>query len=335
MKKQRWLFPVVLLSVALMGAGCGGDDDSPAVGGDTDSSTPKPSFAAGTTMAALQAKGKIVVGTKFDQPGLGQKNPLTGKVEGFDPEIAKIVAAAIFGGTPADAGSKIEFIETTSPNRELFIENGTVDIVVATYTINDARKQRIDFAGPYYVAHQDIMVKAEDDSIKSVADLAGKRVCSVRNSTPAKRIRDMVPDADLQEFDTYTLCKEELLNGRTDAVTTDDAILLGFASENPTALKVVGNQFSTEPYGIGLKRGDDEFRKFVNDTLDQSYANGQWTAAFDSTLGKSGVKAPTPPPVDRYTSAGPATTTVGGEATTTTAAATTTTTAAATTSTTG
>jgi len=323
MKKQRWLIPIVLLTVALMGAACGSDDE-PTVGGSTDSTTAKPAFAAGTTMAALQAKGKIVVGTKFDQPGLGQKNPLTGDVEGFDPEIAKIIAAGIFGGSPADAGDKIEFKETTSPNRELFIENGTVDIVAATYTINDARKQRIDFAGPYYVAHQDIMVKADDTSINSVADLAGKRVCSVRNSTPAGRIRTMVPDATLQEFDTYTLCKEELLNGRTDAVTTDDAILLGFASENPTALKVVGNQFSTEPYGIGLKRGDEAFRTFINDLLEQSYSNGQWKAAFDETLGKSGNEAPTPPPVDRYTSAGPATTVAGG-ATTTTVAATTTT----------
>jgi glutamate transport system substrate-binding protein len=318
----------VLLTVALMGAACG-DDDSPTVeGGSTDSTTGRPTFASGSTMAALQAKGKIVVGTKFDQPGLGQKNPLTGEVEGFDPEIAKIIAAGIFGGSPEDAGDKIEFKETTTPNRELFIENGTVDIVAATYTINDARKQRIDFAGPYYVAHQDIMVKAEDESIKSVADLAGKRVCSVRNSTPAGRIRTMVPDANLQEFDTYTLCKEELLNGRTDAVTTDDAILLGFASENPTALKVVGNQFSTEPYGIGLKRGDEAFRTFINDTLEQSYSNGQWKAAFDETLGKSGNEAPTPPPVDRYTSAGPATSsTAPGETTTTTAAATTSTTA--------
>ena len=328
MRRQRWFVPIVLLTVALLGAACG-DDDSPTVeGGSTDSTVARPTFAAGTTMAALQAKGKIVVGTKFDQPGLGQKNPLTSEVEGFDPEIAEIIAAAIFGGSPEDAGDKVEFTETTSPNRELFIENGTVDIVVATYTINDTRKQRVAFAGPYYVAHQDIMVKADDDSIKSVADLAGKRVCSVRNSTPAGRIRTMVPDANLQEFDTYTLCKEELLNGRTDAVTTDDAILLGFASENPTALKVVGNQFSTEPYGIGLKKGDDAFRNFINDTLEQSYANGQWKDAFDETLGKSGVEAPTPPPVDRYTADGSATTsTAPGETTTTTVAATTSTTA--------
>jgi glutamate transport system substrate-binding protein len=340
MRKQRWLVPIVLVTVALLGAACGGND-SPTVSGDsTASTTGRPSFPAGTTMAKLQAKGKIVLGTKFDQPGLGQKNPLTGEVEGFDPEIAKIVAAGIFGGKPADAGKYLDPKETTSPNRELFIENGTVDIVVATYTINDTRKQRVDFAGPYYVAHQDIMVKADDNSIKSVADLAGKRVCSVRNSTPAGRIRTMVPDADLQEFDTYTLCKEELLNGRTDAVTTDDAILLGFASENPTALKVVGNQFSTEPYGIGLQRGDDAFRTFINDLLEQSYSNGQWKAAFDATLGKSGVQAPTPPPVDRYSSLGVATsvagetTTSSGE-TTTTAGGSTTTTAPATTSTTG
>jgi len=309
------LIGALLAAVALTATACGSSDDGTVSGGQpSDTTVAKPTFPAGSTMATIQAKGKLVLGTKFDQPGLGQKNPLNNQVEGFDVEIAKIVAAAIFGGKASDAGGKIEFKETTTPNRELFLENGTVDIVVATYTINDARKQRIDFAGPYYVAAQDILVRADDTSIKTVADLGGKRVCSVRNSTPAGRIRSMVPTAQLAEFDTYSLCKDELLANRTDAVTTDDAILLGFASENARALKVVGNKFSTEPYGIGLAKmqggaPNDTFRNFINDTLQRSFGNGEWAAAFDSTLGKSGLKAPQPPPIDRYTAGAAATTT--------------------------
>jgi glutamate transport system substrate-binding protein len=318
MRKRGWAFLTVLVALSLVAAGCGDDDDDETTTGGGSQTTAAgataPTFAAGTTMARLQQKGRIVLGTKFDQPGLGQKNPLNNQVEGFDVEIAKIVAAGLFGGSPSDAGSKIEFKETTTPNREAFLENGTVDIVVATYTINDARKQRIDFAGPYYVAAQDILVRADDTSIKAAADLAGKRVCSVRNSTPAGRIRTMVPTAQLIEFDTYSLCKDELLANRADAVTTDDAILIGFASENPRQLKVVGNKFSTEPYGIGIAKlqggqPDDTFRNWINDRLEESFRNGTWKAAFDSTLGKSGVTAPQPPAVDRYSATVAATTT--------------------------
>ena len=310
------LMAASLVAVALVATACGDSDDDPAVGGgqSTGTTLAQPTFPADSTMAKIQSRGRLVLGTKFDQPGLGQKNPLNNQVEGFDVEIAKIIAAGIFGGRPSDMTSKIEFKETTTPNRELFLENGSVDIVVATYTINDARKQRIDFAGPYYIAAQDLLVRADDSSIKQASDLAGKRVCSVRNSTPAGRIRTMVPTANLAEFDTYSLCKDELLANRTDAVTTDDAILIGFASENPRALKVVGNRFSTEPYGIGLAklaggRPDDVFRNFLNDKLEESYRNGTWSAGFDATLGKSGVKAPTPPPVDRYTAGAAASTT--------------------------
>ena len=332
MRKRAWSLVPIVLVLALVATACGDDDDEPAVGGgqSSDTTLARPTFASDSTMARIQAKGKIVLGTKFDQPGLGQKNPLTNEVEGFDVEIAKIVAASIFGGRPADAARYIEFKETTTPNREAFLENGTVDIVVATYTINDARKQRIDFAGPYYVAAQDILVRADDNSIRQASDLAGKRVCSVRNSTPARRVREMVPEAQLIEFDTYSLCKDELLANRADAVTTDDAILIGFASENPRQLKVVGNRFSTEPYGIGIAKPggqpDDAFRNFLNDVLERSYQDGTWKAAFDSTLGKSGVTAPQPPPVDRYSSSAAAPTTTSTTTSPTTSTTTSTTT---------
>jgi glutamate transport system substrate-binding protein len=321
------LLGVTLVAVALTAAACGGGDDNSTVsGGQSTTTVAKPTFAAGTTMASLLSKGKITVGVKFDQPGLGQKNPLTNKVEGFDVEIAKQIALGIFGGNASDIESKIEFKESTTPNRETFIENGTVDIVVATYTINDARKQRIDFAGPYYVAGQDIMVKTADNSIKSVTDLNGKKTCSVRNSTPAATVKRLAPQADLTEFDQYSDCVQALRDGRVTSVTTDNSILLGFVNASPTEFKIVGNKFTEEPYGIGLKRGDDAFRTYINDRLEAIYANGEWAKLFAATLGKLGIPTPTPPPVNRYASAGvaPSTSSTVAGATTTTVAATTT-----------
>ena len=253
-------------------------------------------FPAGSTMAELAEAGTITVGTKFDQPGFGLANP-QGVPEGFDAEVAKIVA-----GELGIAPEEIEWKETVSANRESFIQNGDVDIVVATYTINDARKQLIDFAGPYYEAGQDIMVATGNPlAIEGPDDLAGKRVCSVEGSTPAQNIRDNYPEAQLTLFDVYSKCADALRNGQVDAVTTDNVILTGLVQGGQGAFELVGNPFTQEPYGIGLTKGDDEFRGFINDTLEQAFEDGSWAAAWDRTAGAiTGEPAPEPPTVDRY-----------------------------------
>ncbi|MGR6965495.1 transporter substrate-binding domain-containing protein [Geodermatophilus sp. URMC 61] len=253
-------------------------------------------FPAGSTMARLAEAGTMTIGTKFDQPGFGLANP-QGVPEGFDVEVAKIVAGGL-GIAPED----IQWKETVSANRESFIQNGDVDIVVATYTINDARKQLIDFAGPYYVAGQDIMVATGNPlGIEGPDDLAGKRVCSVEGSTPAQNIRDNYPEAQLTLFDVYSKCADALRNGQVDAVTTDNVILTGLVQGGQGAFELVGNPFTEEPYGIGLKKGDDDFRGFINDTLEQSFEDGSWAAAWDRTAGAiTGEPAPEPPTIDRY-----------------------------------
>ncbi len=253
-------------------------------------------FPAGSTMAELAEAGTITVGTKFDQPGFGLANP-QGVPEGFDVEVAKIVAGGL-GIAPED----IQWKETVSANRESFIQNGDVDMVVATYTINDARKQLIDFAGPYYVAGQDIMVATGNPlGIEGPDDLAGKRVCSVEGSTPAQNIRDNYPEAQLTLFDVYSKCADALRNGQVDAVTTDNVILTGLVQGGQGAFELVGNPFTQEPYGIGLAKGDDDFRTYVNDTLEQSFEDGSWAAAWDRTAGAiTGEPAPEPPTIDRY-----------------------------------
>jgi glutamate transport system substrate-binding protein len=301
----------LLAVVALAAAACGSDKKTTSSGATATTVSKAPTFAAGSTMATIQQKGKLVVGTKFDQPGFGLKNPTTGKVEGFDVEIAKLMAVGIFGGTAADVDSKIEFVETVSAVRESSIVDGKVDMVAATYTINDARKQIVDFAGPYFVAKQDIMVKKDDTSIKSVTDLNGKKVCSAQGSTSIKNVAAKAPQADLSiQFKTYSECAAALGDGRVQAVSTDNTILAGLVQQSAGAFKLVGNPFSDEPYGIGIKKGDDAFRTFLNDRIEAIQDSGDWKKAFDATLGKLGLKAPTPPKPDRYTSgAAPAATT--------------------------
>ena len=253
-------------------------------------------FPAGTTMAELAEAGSITVGTKYDQPGFGLLNP-DGVPEGFDVEIAKIIA-----GELGIAPEEITWTETVSANREPFIQNGQVDIVVATYTINDTRKQVVDFAGPYYVAGQDIMVAAGNpEGIQGPEDLAGKTVCSVEGSTPAQNIRDNFPEATLVTYDVYSKCADDLANGNVQAVTTDNVILTGLVAGNPEGFELVGNPFTEEPYGIGLPLGDTEFRNFLNDVLEEAYEDGTWAAAWDRTAGAiTGEEAPEPPAVDRY-----------------------------------
>ena len=227
-------------------------------------------FPEGSTMAALADAGSITIGTKFDQPLFGLVGP-DGIPEGFDVEIGMIIAEAL--GISADG---INWVETISSNREAFIETGQVDIVVATYTINDDRKERVAFAGPYYEAGQSILTLTSNTDIQGPDDLAGKRVCTVSGSTPEGTLLEQYPEAQVVPFGTYSECLEPLRNGQVDAVSTDNVILAGFAAENED-MEVRGEPFTEEPYGIGLARDDDEFRDWINDVLEEIFADGRWT----------------------------------------------------------
>jgi glutamate transport system substrate-binding protein len=287
-----------LATAGVVLAGCSSDAGNQAdqAADNTQAVETEASFEAGTTMAKLSEAGKIRVGTKFDQPGFGLLNP--DKVpEGFDASIATLIAGKL-GIAPDD----ISWVETVSANRESAITEGRVDMVVATYTINDKRKELIDFAGPYYEAGQDIMVaKGNPLKVEGPDDLAGKKVCSVEGSTPAENIRTNYPAATLTLFDVYSKCADALTNGQVDAVTTDNVILTGLVAGNPDGFELVGKPFTKEPYGIGITKGDQAFRDFINDTLEASFEDGSWADAWDATAGAiSGTDAPEPPKVDRY-----------------------------------
>jgi glutamate transport system substrate-binding protein len=293
--RSRWLVGL-LLALALVATACGGGGDESATsttaGGGGEETIEHP---PGSTMAEIQDRGTIKVGTKFDQPLFGLKRATTGEVEGFDVEIAKLIAEAI------DPDLEIEFVETPSAVREEVLVNGDVDMVVATYTINDTRKERVGFAGPYYVAGQDIMVPAGNpEGIEGVDDLNGKRVCSVTGSTSIENVRDQAPDAEVIEFGTYSQCADAMRDGRVDAVSTDNVILLGLIEESDGAFELVGNPFTEEPYGIGVPKDDEEFRAFVNDRLEEIFQNGEWAEAYERTVGTVDENTPEPPEVDRY-----------------------------------
>jgi glutamate transport system substrate-binding protein len=291
MGRSRTTFAAGLAVTALALSACGG-------GGNNTADSPKvtkPSVEAGTTMAKISAAGAMKVGTKFDQPGFGLKG-LNGELSGFDVEVSKIIAGAL--GVPAD---KIEWVEAPSKVREEVIEKGTVDMVVATYTINDKRKKRITFAGPYYVAGQQLMVKSADTKLKGPEDLKKNpdmKVCSVTGSTPAENIKPfLAKPSQLVLFDVYDKCANALRTNQVDAVTTDNVILLGFVGESKGAFKVVGKPFTKEPYGIGIKKGDVKFCQFINKTLKANSA--AYTKAWNDTEGKvKGSVTPTLPPAD-------------------------------------
>ncbi|MGX7729820.1 glutamate ABC transporter substrate-binding protein [Rhodococcus sp. 2H158] len=264
------------IAVAVLATACGGDEQR--------------------SVSQSAESGSLVVGIKFDQPGLGLRNP-DGTFTGFDVEVAKYVGQQL-GVAPEN----IEFKEAPSPQRETLIENGEVDYIVATYSITDTRKEKVDFAGPYFVAGQSLLVRADNTDITGPESLnGGKRLCSVAGSTPAQKVKDTyAQDVQLQEFDTYSACVEALRNGAVDAVTTDDIILAGYAAQYPGQLKVVGEPFTEERYGIGLAKGDTESRNQINDAIEEMISSGAWQAALESTVGPSGYPLPEPPQVDRY-----------------------------------
>ncbi|MYV54016.1 glutamate ABC transporter substrate-binding protein [Streptomyces sp. SID3212] len=254
------------LVLALTATACGGDsgDDSNNEGG-----------------------GKIAIGIKFDQPGLGLKTP-DGTFTGFDVDVATYVAKEL-GYDAKD----IEWKQAPSAERENLIANGDVKFVAASYSINDERKQKVDFAGPYFLAHQDLLVRADDTSITKPEDLNSKKLCSVTGSTSAQNVKEkLAPKAGLLEQGGYSECLTGLENKTVDALTTDDSILAGYAAqkEHEGKFKLVGLKLSDENYGIGLKKGDTELLGKINDALKKMESDGSWQKAVTANFGPAGYK---------------------------------------------
>jgi len=284
-KRWRWL-TALALALGVLALGACGDEDESSSGGDTATTEPAKSFAAGSTMKALQDKGEITIGVKFDAPPFGRKDPQSGDVEGFDIDLAKAIADEL-GATP-------KYIEALSDNRIAFLKDGTADLILSTMTINAERDEEIDFSEPYFIAKGRILVKKDDTSINGVKDLAGKKVCTALGSTYEETLKKQAPKAKRTLVDSYSECLELIQNGGVDAVSTDDVILTGMIIQDDT-LKLVGEDLTTEPYGVGIKQGDTAFKEFVDGVVAAYKQDGSWATSYQKWVGQYTGEKQDPP----------------------------------------
>jgi ABC-type amino acid transport substrate-binding protein len=292
MRKRSLLWLILLAVFALLAAAC--PQQQPRT---TQSPTPEPerTFAADSYMAVLKTKGKVVIGVKFDIPQFGLLNPATSKPEGFEIDLGNLIAEEL--GVPA------EFVEAISANRIPFLLEDKVDLILSNMTINEERKQQIDFSIVYYIARQRLLV-AKDSNIKNVDDLnAQTRVCSAQGSTSERNVRVAAPTAPLELRRLYSECFGLLQNNQVQAVSTDDVILLGFAKQEPERFGLVGDPFSSEPYGAGIKKGRVGFVDFVNDVIGDAKKDGTWLRYYNKWVRPISGEAGKPPPDEAAASA--------------------------------
>jgi putative glutamine transport system substrate-binding protein len=223
---------------------------------------------SGSTLDAIKARGTLKIGVKYDSPPFGSLNPTTNQVVGFDIDVGRALAKSILG----DA-NKVQWVQVTSANRIPLLQNGDIDMFIATATITPARLQQIDFSNVYYVAGESLLVK-KSSPIKTYKDLGGKSVCTTAGSTEDTEIRKLAPTATVQTFDSYADCFQALKNGRIDAMTTDNTILVGYMAQDPADLTLVGGLLSFEPYGIGIAKGNASLLAAVNAGLTGLFKNG-------------------------------------------------------------
>lgn len=239
--------------------------------------------AAGT-LAEMKKRDKFVVGVKYDLNLFGLKDPGTGKVEGFDIDIAKAIAKKVLGDE-----NKIELKEVTSKTRIPMLRNGEIDAIIATMTVTEERKQEVDFSDIYFMAGQSFLVK-KDSPINGIADIKkGTKVVTAKGSTSAVNVRAKAPDATVLEFENYAEAFTALKAGQGDALTTDNALLYGMAKQDPN-YRVTEGAFTEEPYGIAIKKGDQEFVTLVNDTLKELKNNGEYDKIYEKWIGSKPAK---------------------------------------------
>jgi ABC-type amino acid transport substrate-binding protein len=284
-KTTRWAL-ILALVLGLFVAACGDDEEEPAGGNGSEEAADVEQFPEDTTMGKIQAAGEIKIGVKYDVPPFGFKNPQTDEIEGFDVDLGQAVADKL--------GVEANFIEAISDNRIPFLQDGTVDIVLSTMTINAERAQEIGFSEPYYIARGRILVP-QDSDIAGVDDLAGKKVCTALGSTYEATIKEQAPDADLQLVDSYSECLELVQNGAVDAVSTDDVILTGMIIQDDTLKLTEGDPLTTEPYGAGLPKDDAEFKEFVDGVLEEYKSDGGWAEAYEKWIGQYTGEQQDPP----------------------------------------
>ena len=247
---------------------------------------------SGSTMEKIKKRGKLIVAEALDAPLLSQQDPTDpNTVSGFDADLAKLLAIYIIGKP------NVEIVPPASETSEAMLANGTVDVVFNTYTITEERAKQVAFAGPYFESGLAVAVKSDNKDITSEKDLDGKTVIVGANTPAVTEVPKIAPKATVTAFGTDPAAVQALIQGRGDAYVQDYTLLASDAASEKQ-IKVVGQPFTKEPYGIGLKHGDDDFKTFVNTWLKTIQKGGQWGKAWKTTLGTvTDSEIPTPPEI--------------------------------------
>lgn len=274
-KLLKWPSFMLVLILSLVLSGCSTGTDTPSTsgggggGGDTE---------AKGTIERIKERGKLIAGVKYDTKLFGLKDPASGNVEGFDIDIAKALAKQILGDE-----TKVELKEVTSKTRIPMLQNGDIDIIIATMTITDERKEQVDFSDVYFEAGQSLLVK-NDSAITGLESLSGVKVLAVKGSTSAQNIREKAPDAEVLEFDNYQDAFTALKAGKGEALTTDNIILIGM-QQTDNSFQLVGGNFTSEPYGMAIRKGDTAFVEEVNTLLKSLKDSGEYDSLHEKWLG--------------------------------------------------
>ncbi|HET8642133.1 MAG TPA: glutamate ABC transporter substrate-binding protein [Pseudonocardiaceae bacterium] len=246
----------------------------------------------GSTMARIQQRGYLIAGVDQNTYLFGYRNPFSGELSGFDVDIARQLALAIFG----DA-QKIQFRILTSAQRIPALKAGDVDVVVRTFTINCERRKEVEFSAVYFESSQRILVH-RGSTVTGLADLAGRKVCAAKDSTSINRIANAQPRPIPIEVANWSDCLVLFQLGQVDAISTDDTILAGMAEQDPYAKIVAGAALGAEPYGIGVPIANQDMVRFVNGVLERIVSDGTWTRIYQRHLAVLGP--PPRPPVPEY-----------------------------------
>ncbi len=242
----------------------------------------------GSTMAAIVQRGRLIAGVDQNTYPMGFRDPITGQVEGFDVDMLHAVSQALFGDP-----NRIQFKAITSADRIPVLQQGLVDIVARTFTIDCARAQQVGFSSVYFSAGQRVLVDS-DSPVRDVGDLSGKKVCATKGSTSLEALTEVASKPELVSVDNWTDCLVLMQQGQVAATSTDDTILAGLAAQDPYT-KVVGPRFADEPYGLAVPKTDTDFVRFINAVLEKIRADGTWTADYKHWLGDRLGPVPVPP----------------------------------------
>ncbi|MFX3636601.1 MAG: glutamate ABC transporter substrate-binding protein [Candidatus Pristimantibacillus sp.] len=277
MKAKKWMkvsLMLVVLSVCVL-AGCSGNKENK---GDGNTGT------AASSLDAIKKRGKLIIGVKFDTKLFGLMNPASKEVEGFDIDIAKALAKSILGDE-----TKIELKEVTSKTRIPMLDNNEIDLIIATMTITEERREQVEFSEVYFEAGQSLLVK-KGSKITSIDDIAkGTKVLAVKGSTSVDNIKAKAPEATVLEFDNYQDAFSALKAGQGDTLTTDNSILYGMMAQDP-GYEVVGEPFTDEPYGIAIKKGETALVEAVNGALKAIKDNGEYDKIYEQWIGTMPTK---------------------------------------------